>query len=259
VIYSLTLGASAPTTLEFQNVSNTAVALMVATNVSLKGACTIQIIGTNNLVSGVTYPLVNYSGTFTGNFGNFTLQMPSGWAGNLVSNAHQIAVSVVSTPAVPAGLSATAGDARAVLAWNAVATATGYYLKRATTNGGAYTVVVGNYAATSFTNTALANGTIYYYVVTATNAAGESASSPQVSVQPISSAPVAVNVSVNNGLLQINWPPDHTGWLLQAQTNQLDAGLGTNWLTVAGSNGSDQYTNVINPANGSVFFRLVHP
>src|SRR5208283_378368 len=141
----------------------------------------------------------------------------SGWAGILVSNAHQIAVSVVAIPAVPTGLSATAGDAQAILTWNVSANATGYNLKRSTTNGGSYTIIVGNYGANSYTNTGLANGTTYYYVVSATNAAGESANSPQASALPISSAPVSINFAVSNGLLQIGWPADHIGWLLQAQ------------------------------------------
>ena len=258
-IFSLTLGSSTPTTLDFQNVSNVATPLVVCTNVILKGACTIQITGTNNLMSGDTYPLVNYSNTFTGTFGNFALQMPMGWAGTLVSNAHQIAVSVVAVPDAPTGLSATSGSAQAILTWNPAATATSYYLKRSMTNGGTYATVVGNYALTSYTNTGLANGTNYYYVVSATNAAGESASSSQVSALPISSAPVMLNFSMGNGQLQIGWPADHLGWLLQSQTNPISAGLGTNWIIVSGSGGENQYTNPINPANGSVFFRLVHP
>lgn len=258
-IYSLTLGSSAPTTLEFQNVSNTAAALVAATNVTLKGACTIQITGTNNLTSGGTYPLVNYSGTFSGTIGGFTLQTPSGWAGILVSNAHQIAVSLVSIPAAPTTLAATVGNAQATLSWNPSASATGYYLKRSTTNGGSYTTIAGNYGATSYTNTGLANGTTYYYVVSATNAAGQSANSLQISARPVSSAPTAISFAVINGMLQIGWPADHIGWLLQAQTNSISAGLGTNWTIVSGSDGENQYTNTTNPTNGSVFFRLMHP
>jgi autotransporter-associated beta strand protein len=258
-IYSLTLGSGTPTTLEFQNVSDPATPLIVVTNIALKAACKIQITGTNSLTSGGTYPLVNYSGTFTGNFGNFTLQMPSGWAGILVSNAHQIAVSVVAIPSAPTNLAATAGNAQAVLSWSASATTTGYYLKRSTTNGGSYATIVGNYGATSYTNTGLANGTTYYYVVSATNSAGESANSPQTSVQPISSTSVPISFVATNGQFQINWPADHIGWSLQAQTNSLNAGLGTNWSTVAASSVTNRISFPTVPANASVFFRLVSP
>jgi autotransporter-associated beta strand protein len=258
-IYSLTLGSSSPTTLEFQGVADAATPLILATNVSLKAACKIQITGTNNMVSGTMFPLVNYSGTFSGTFANFSLQMPAGWAGTLVSNAHQIAVSVLSPPSAPTNLLATAGDAKAVLNWSTAANATGYFLKRSTTSGSGYSVVAGNYALTGYTNTGLANGTTYYYVVTATNAAGESVSSIQASALPLSSASVPVGFVTANGQLQIIWPPDHIGWVLQAQTNSLSAGLGTNWASIQSSSSTNQIAFPIVPTNGSVFYRLAHP
>ena len=35
--------------------------------------------------------------------------------------------------------------------------------------------------------------------------------------------------------LTLSWPADHTGWRLQAQTNNPTTGLGTNWFDVPGS------------------------
>jgi hypothetical protein len=46
---------------------------------------------------------------------------------------------------------------------------------------------------------------------------------------------------------------------LQAQTNNLTAGLGTNWVNVTGSDQTNQMTVPLNSTNGSVFFRLVRP
>jgi hypothetical protein len=59
--------------------------------------------------------------------------------------------------------------------------------------------------------------------------------------------------------LQLSWPVDHKGWSLQAQTNSTDIGLGTNWFMVPGSGAVNEMTMPIDPANGSVFFRLVYP
>jgi hypothetical protein len=70
------------------------------------------------------------------------------------------------------------------LSWNAASGATSYNVKRSTTNGGPYSNVATNVTATSFTNTGLANGTTYYYVVTALNASGESPVSSQVQGTP---------------------------------------------------------------------------
>ncbi|HZL79078.1 MAG TPA: family 78 glycoside hydrolase catalytic domain [Candidatus Limnocylindrales bacterium] len=61
------------------------------------------------------------------------------------------------------------------------------------------------------------------------------------------------------GQVQFVWPSDHTGWELQVQTNSLNFGLGTNWVTMAGSNLTNQYIFPLDLAYGSVFFRLAYP
>ena len=53
-------------------------------------------------------------------------------------------------------------------------------MKRATTSGGSYTPVATGVTTTNYTNTGLNDGTTYYYVVTAVNGTGESASSADV-------------------------------------------------------------------------------
>jgi hypothetical protein len=103
------------------------------------------------------------------------------------------------------------------------------------------------------------NGTLYYYVVSAVNAGGESTNSAWVSARPTSSAPVAISATNTFGQLRISWPVDHTGWQLQAQTNGLAVGLGTNWVNVPGSDQTNLLVVPIDLANGSVFFRLVRP
>lgn len=77
---------------------------------------------------------------------------------------------------------------------------------------------------------------------------------------PVPLTPPQLNWPLNGEPLEFNWPESHTGWRLQAQTNLLSSGLGTNWVTVAGSDDA----NLIGlpaaiPANGSVFYRLVFP
>jgi fibronectin type 3 domain-containing protein len=86
-------------------------------------------------------------------------------------------------PPAPTGLTATAGNAQVSLAWNASSGATSYHVKRSTTNGSGY-AQVGTATTTNFNDSALTNGTIYYYVVTALNSAGESGNSNQASATP---------------------------------------------------------------------------
>ncbi len=86
----------------------------------------------------------------------------------------------VAPPAAPTNLTATAGNGQVALSWSAVTGATGYNLKRSVTNGGPYAPVA-SVAGIVYTNTGLANGATYFYVVTATNSFGESANSAQAS------------------------------------------------------------------------------
>jgi len=46
---------------------------------------------------------------------------------------------------------------------------------------------------------------------------------------------------------------------LQIQTNGLSKGPGTNWAAVPNSQLANQIFIPVNPANGSVFLRLIYP
>jgi alpha-N-arabinofuranosidase len=161
-------------------------------------------------------------------------------------------------PAAPAGLTAMAGDGSVALNWSVSATATNYFVKRSTTSGSGFVNIATN-ASLAFTNTGLNNGTLYYFVVSALNAFGESTNSTQASARPTSSAPTQLGFITAGNQLQLSWPADHTGWLLQAQTNTLTSGLGTNWVNVPASMQTNQMSVPLNSANGSVFFRLIKP
>jgi alpha-L-arabinofuranosidase len=173
-------------------------------------------------------------------------------------SAAEVAALANPVPPAPAGLAAVAGDAQAALNWNAASTATGYKIKRSLTSGSGYANIVTN-ASLTFTNTGLANGTLYYFVVSATNSFGESTNSTQVSARPTSSTSVAIGVTNVPGQLQFSWPTDHTGWQLQSQTNSLSGGLGTNWVDVPASIQTNQMTVSLDSTDASVFFRLVRP
>jgi autotransporter-associated beta strand protein len=72
-----------------------------------------------------------------------------------------------------------------------------------------------------------------------------------------SSGPATITNSVSGNTLTLTWPAGQ-GWRLVGQTNSLSIGLSTNWYSVSGaSDGSATIT--INPANPTVFYRLVNP
>jgi fibronectin type 3 domain-containing protein len=98
-------------------------------------------------------------------------------------------------PAAPTGLQATGGNAQAALTWSVSAGATSYHVKRSTTTGGPYTQV-GVTTTTSFSDTGLTNGTIYFYVVSALNSIGESANSNQASATP-ANTPADITITID--------------------------------------------------------------
>jgi autotransporter-associated beta strand protein len=78
-------------------------------------------------------------------------------------------------------------------------------------------------------------------------------------VPAVNTTPINLNFAFGGGQLTLNWPADHTGWRLQAQTNNLNLGLGTNWSDVAGATVTNQMNLPVTPANPAVFYRLVFP
>jgi hypothetical protein len=159
-------------------------------------------------------------------------------------------------PLAPAGLSANAGDEQVGLNWSPSTGASSYNVKRSTTSGGPYTPIATGVTATSFTNTGLVNGTTYHFVVSAVNAAGESANSNQASATP-------VDTPVGDGDLFVapNGTDSNPGTMAQPTTlpaaiNRIGAGrtifmrggtynFSTTVTIVRGNNGSSGQTKKI--------------
>jgi fibronectin type 3 domain-containing protein len=129
--------------------------------------------------------------------------------GESANSAEVNATPAAPAPVTPTGLTATPGNGQVILTWTASGGATSYRVKRSTTNGSGYTEIARPTTA-SFTNTGLANGTTYYYVVSAVNAAGESSNSSQVSATPAAApqppaAPTGLTAAPGNALVNLTW------------------------------------------------------
>jgi autotransporter-associated beta strand protein len=77
-------------------------------------------------------------------------------------------------------------------------------------------------------------------------------------VDPVNTTPSDITWAVIAGQLQLSWPSDHTGWRLEIQTNAIDVGLNTNWLSL-GYQSTNTVSLPLDPENGSVFYRLAYP
>lgn len=103
--------------------------------------------------------------------------------------------AAAARPAVPANLTATAGDLQVTLAWTETGKATHYGVSRSTVNGGPFAEIA-KPATTSFTDTGLVGGTTYYYVVDAVSAGGKSADSAPVAATPTNPGTPAGSYSI---------------------------------------------------------------
>jgi Glycosyl hydrolase catalytic core/F5/8 type C domain/Carbohydrate binding module (family 6) len=132
--------------------------------------------------------------------------------------------------AVPTGVSATAGNAQVLLSWSPAAGATSYRIQSSTNEGGPYAIIASP-TTSSYTNTGLANGTTYYYVVSATDGINVSSNSIEVSATPVFSH---VNLALNQPVTVSSWQ-DGSGIYYCPPSYAVDGNLSTRWATEAWS------------------------
>jgi len=98
---------------------------------------------------------------------------------------------IVTLPTLlpPTGLSATTNFNQVKLTWAASSGAASYNVKRSTSTGTETTIA--SPAITSYTDTNVFGGTVYFYVVSAVNAGGESINSSEISATPLIPPPPA--------------------------------------------------------------------
>ena len=114
--------------------------------------------------------------------------------------------SALTIPAVPAGVSATAGNSQVTLTWFASTGATSYSVYQGTAaNGESATPVKTGVTGTTTTITGLSNNTQYYFKVTAVDSGGQSAQSSETSAVTAPSAPTGLTATGGLGQITLNW------------------------------------------------------
>lgn len=130
---------------------------------------------------------------------------------NEVSASPQVAATA---PSPPQNLMASGSNGSVRLLWtaptsNGGSAITSYNVYRGTAPGGeSPTPAITGVTGTSFTDTSLANGTTYYYEVTAVNAVSPSTASNEASATPLATAPTvpqSLAASGGNGVLTLSW------------------------------------------------------
>jgi hypothetical protein len=112
---------------------------------------------------------------------------------SVASGSYQFGWQVMAQ--APTGLAAAPGNEQVSLSWNAVAGATGYQIQRTLSSGSNYTTVA-TVSANSYIDTGLANGTNYFYVVSALSPGGASAASAEAGAAPLLSLNLGFEIPV---------------------------------------------------------------
>ena len=162
------------------------------------------------------------------------------------------------SPAQPLHLTVTPGSGLVSLAWTPVSGATSYTVYwAASPDVSRSSTIIPDITGTGYTHTGLANGTRYYYRITASNAAGESVLSDEVSAVPQGTAPAApgiLSAAPGNSQTTIVWSssPGASAYNLYWNTS---SPVSSSSSKISGLTGTT-FNHTGLSANGRYYYRL---
>ncbi len=160
-----------------------------------------------NKIAGVSSPYVHDNLKNGQTYHYIVTSVSSGGEG--VASSEVIARPIQPVPAAPSSVTAIQGDGKIKIRWNTVKTATSYNIywsmDKSFTRSSGYKV---QSVISPYSHINLANGTSYYYAVTAVNSGGESALSSIKMVSPqvvVPAAPTSVLVVAGERQVRLRW------------------------------------------------------
>jgi fibronectin type 3 domain-containing protein len=172
--------------------------------------------------------------------------------------SNELSATPNAPPSAPTLLTATPASNLVVLTWSASTGATSYNVYRGTSPGGeGGTAIASGIAGTTYTNTGLANGTIYYYKVAAVNSAGTSPQSNELSATPQAApppTPTGLTATPGNGSVSLSWNASVGAATYNVYRSTTPGGEGTTPLYsgVTGTSGIDTAVT-----NGTTYYYTV--
>jgi fibronectin type 3 domain-containing protein len=172
--------------------------------------------------------------------------------------------AAATAPPTPADVELHAGaDSSITIAWPASPGATSYRIYRATTAGAEGTTPIATITGTEYRDANLSPTPVYFYQVSAVNAGGESARTPEDASKtppPIGTGGNTPGVSVGNGQVYyakdallggFDWFQTLTGWFPSVLGSSGSASPGQRVVDMAyAQEGSMTFTNVVVPTSG---------
>ncbi|MBN1766242.1 MAG: hypothetical protein JW860_13360 [Sedimentisphaerales bacterium] len=178
------------------------------------------------------------------------------------SNEDSATPAAPTPPAAPTGLAAMAGDGSVDLDWNdnSEPDLSHYNMYRSTTSGSGYSQIATDVSGSSYDDNTAANGTTYYYVVTAVDTedsesgfSNEASATPQDATPP--AAPTSLSATAGTGTVSLNWnnngEPDLDSYNVYRSTTS-----GSGYSQIATDVSSSDYTDN-SVANGTTYYYVV--
>jgi len=225
--------------------------------------------GNYSFISATSGGVTNYSDTGlpAGTTYFYRVQaFRSCWGNSAYSTPASTATLLPPAPVTPVGLLAIPGNTKISLSWLSSAGAISYNLKRANSAGNETNLI--STAGTTYTDTGVANGLTYYYVVSAVNAGGEGANSREVVATPQAFVTAywtnRITSAAQSWDANANWTntatyPNATSVVVNVtadivapQTNNLDQNITLGWLNIGDANASSSY--LLAPNGGTLIF-----
>lgn len=179
-----------------------------------------------------------------------------------VTTSAGVTVSADNPPAAPSGLSATTTSTSQInLAWtDNSSNETGFKIERKTGSGGTYTqVALTSSNVTSYSDTGLTNGTAYYYRIRATNGAGDSSYTSEVTATTLFSIPTAPSgltaTATSSSAINLTWTDNssnETGFKIERKI-----GSGGSYIQIATPAANTTIYNDTSLTSGTTYYYRV--
>jgi fibronectin type 3 domain-containing protein len=183
-----------------------------------------------------------------------TFTTSAGWMGTAYIDS--VSWPVSAPTAAPTGLGATGGSGVVNLNWTQSVSPgiTGNNVYRSTTgSGGPYNLLANLAASTSYSDTAVAAGSTYYYGVTAVSSSGESAMSAYAGATTIPAAPTGLAANAGNAQVALSWTATTGASSYKVKRATVSGGP---YTTIATGVTSPSYTNT-SLTNGTTYYYVV--